>query len=148
MFHNLYVHMDELVYTTTCIDYPLSSIIGLILISQKEDIVNGLCPCEGCELCFVLHYKYVTNKYVQVLTQECLQFPSMYNSSGSAMCFSKKIFNALYNVQKNVTHLMCQNWKKGYAFITGSSQVSFPIEEWIFLLILQEVRIWTCTKLL
>ena len=131
--NNAYINVDKLVHTNAFVDFPFSSITRLIFVFRKEEIVEGVYPCKGMELCFVLRNRYVGNRYKRIPPHECLPFPSMYVISRISMRYSKRIYDALYDVRKTVTHMMCWNGKNlGVSFISGSNRISFPIESWIF----------------
>ena len=131
--HNAYIDVPELVQMASTIRLPPSCITGLIFVFRKDDIVNGVYPCEGVEFCFVLRYRLMDNNTTIIPIEECLPFPCLYHHSGITISCAKRVFKALYAVRKTVTHLMMRSWKNmGRRFIQGSDHVSIPIEAWIF----------------
>ena len=71
---NPYVELCKLVQTSTLVHCDLLCVTGLIFVLKKDEIINGVYPCEGMEMSFVLRYQYIQNQFYLIPDTECLPF--------------------------------------------------------------------------
>ena len=77
---DMYVQVQELVQATAIIAVRPEHIIGLIFLFREDEIVDGVFPCEGIEISFLLRYRMVNSSLHLIPTQQCLPFPCSYDT--------------------------------------------------------------------
>ena len=121
------MQVQELVQTTTTIEISPKDIIGILFLFRKDDIVDGLFPCEqGIEITFVLQYRIINGILQVIPEQQCLPFPCSYGIYSLSESFPCQIFKNILKVRQVITKVMCRKGKNlGLGFISASSAVSF-----------------------
>lgn len=132
--NNPYVEVEELVQTSKIIHIAPQTVSSIIFFFRKDDIVNGIFPCEGVEIAYFTRFRLVNGKLMVIPSMQCLPFTCSYVSYHLTVSYSKRIFDSLQLIRSTVTKSMCRKERNlGLSFISGSASFCFPKECWIFI---------------
>ena len=92
---NPYIEVKELIQTPEIIQIPPRMLINIIFIFQKDDVVDGIFPCEGVECAYIIRFRFVDDNLTTIPCDQCLPFPCSYNSYHLTISYCKQFFDSL-----------------------------------------------------
>ena len=63
---NPYIEVKELIQTPEIIQIPPRTLINILFIFRKDDVVDGIFPCEGVECAYIIRFRFVDDNLTTI----------------------------------------------------------------------------------